>query len=487
MAAAILAAAIAASAGAQAVAAAPAPRNIVLIVSDDHRYDFMGFLGRPAFLETPAMDRIAARGAHFANAFVGTSLCSPSRASILTGRHMHRHGVIDNQRPVPPGTVFFPQLLRQAGYETAFIGKWHMGHDDDAPQPGFDHWASFRGQGEYFDPTINIDGERRTFEGYTDDVLADLALRFIERKREKPFFLELAFKSVHYPFQPPPRHRGRYGASKVEYPATMANTEDNYRSQPRWLRERRYSIHGIDHMETGRFDDDPVPSFEDLYRSYCEAVRGLDDNIGRVVDTLDRTGLASSTLLLYLGDNGFALGEHGLYDKRDAFEVSIRIPMLAYAPGLIAPGMKIEEMVQTIDIAPSLLALAGADSSAMPQMDGRSFLPLLRPDAARIPWREEVFYEYYWEWNFPATPTTFALRTNRHKYIYYHGVWDIDGFYDLATDPCERRNLIDVPACRDEIERMRARLFDAIDAAGGVSLPIRRPAGERLDQRKLPR
>ncbi|MBN1422763.1 MAG: sulfatase [Planctomycetes bacterium] len=486
-----MAAALAAIVAAATAQARAAPRNIVLIVSDDHRYDFMGFLGRPAFLETPAMDRIAAGGAHFANAFVGTSLCSPSRASILTGRQMHRHGVIDNQRPVPPGTVFFPQILRRAGYETAFIGKWHMGHDDDAPQPGFDHWASFRGQGEYFDPTINVDGERRRFEGYTDDVLADLALRWLERERDKPFFLQLAFKSVYYPFQPPPRHRGRYGSAKVEYPPTMANTEDNYRSQPRWLRERRYSIHGIDHMETGRFDDDPVPSFEHLYTSYCEAVRGLDDNIGRIVEFLDRTGLAASTLLLYLGDNGFALGEHGFYDKRDAFEVSIRVPMLAYAPGLIAPGTKILRMVQTIDIAPSLLALAGADANAMPAMDGRSFLPLLRgggaPDAARIPWRDEIFYEYYWEWNFPATPTTFALRTDRFKYIYYHGVWDIDGFYDLETDPYERHNLIDVPAHRDEIERMRGRLFDALEAAGPAAMPIRRPAGERLGQRKLAR
>ena len=466
----------------------PERRNIVFVLSDDHRYDFMGFMpDSPDFLETPNLDRMARQGAHLANAFVSTSLCSPSRASILTGQYMHHHHVVDNQRPVPQGTVFFPQYLQAAGYETAFIGKWHMGHEDDQPRPGFDHWVSFKGQGTYFDPALNVNNTRRIFQGYTTDVLTDQALSWLKDGRDtsRPFFLYLSFKAVHYPFQPAPRHHGRYEKAQVKRPETMANTERNYQTQPHWVRERRYSIHGVDHMETGPYDNDPVPSFDDLYKRYCETVHGLDENLGRVLDYLDQTGLSRSTLVIYMGDNGFALGEHGFYDKRDAFEESIRVPMLAYAPELIQPGTRIEQMVQNIDIAPTVLEVAGAGPEAGTPMDGRSFLPLLQGRPA--PWRDHILYEYHWEWNFPATPTVFAIRTERYKYIYYHGVWDHDGFYDLATDPHERHNLIRVPAYQQQIEKLRSRLFDEFEAGGGLHMPVRRPQGERLDQRKLRR
>ncbi len=460
-------------------------RNVILVLSDDHRYDFMGFMkGAPAFLKTPNMDRMAREGAHLANAFVSTSLCSPSRASILTGQYMHNHRIVDNQRPAPPGTVFFPQYLQKAGYQTAFVGKWHMGHEHDDPRPGFDHWVSFKGQGTYFDPTLNINGERKTFEGYTTDVLTDQALNWLQKDRDEdqPFFLYLSFKAVHYPFQPAERHAGRYRNEPIERPETMANTERNYQTQPHWVRERRYSIHGIDHMETGPYDNDPVPSFDDLYHQYCETVHGLDENLGRVLNHLDQTGLSDSTLVLYMGDNGFALGEHGFYDKRDAFEESIRVPMLAYAPGMIRPGTKVSQMVQNIDIAPTLLEAAGVKRPKSPGMDGQSFLPLLRNKS--ISWRDHILYEYYWEWNFPATPTVFAIRSERYKYIFYHGLWDHDGFYDLQTDPHERHNLINVPAYAERIETMKKQLFDELESQGGLDIPVRRPLGERLDQRK---
>jgi len=459
-------------------------RNIVFILSDDHRYDFMGFMdSAPAFLETPNLDRMARQGAHLANAFVSTSLCSPSRASILTGQYMHRHRIVDNQRPEPEGTVFFPQYLQKAGYQTAFIGKWHMGHENDDPRPGFDHWASLKGQGTYFDPTLNVNGTHQSFEGYTTDVLTGRALTWLEKGRDpdRPFFLYLSFKAVHYPFTPAPRNQGRYANDPVQRPETMANTERNYQTQPHWVRERRYSIHGVDHMETGQYDNDPVPSFDGLYRQYCETVFGLDENIGSVLDYLDQAGLRDSTCVLYMGDNGFALGEHGFYDKRDAFEESIRVPMLAYAPGLIAPDTTVTQMVQNIDIAPTVLELAGVQPPDG-VMDGRSFLPLLRGQS--VSWRDSILYEYYWEWNFPATPTVFALRTERYKYIFYQGVWDHDGFYDLQTDPHERHNLIRVPAYQERIAAMKKQLFDELERRGGLQIPVRRPAGERLDQRK---
>ncbi len=460
-------------------------RNIVLVLSDDHRYDFMGFMDEaPKFLETPNMDRMAREGAHLANAFVCTSLCSPSRASILTGRYMHHHGIVDNQRPAPEGTVFFPQYLQSAGYRTAFIGKWHMGHEHDEPRPGFDHWVSFKGQGTYFDPTLNINGEHQHFKGYTTDVLTERALDWLNdtQEAEQPFFMYLSYKAVHYPFQPAPRHKERYEKAEIERPETMANTERNYRTQPHWVRERRYSIHGIDHMETGPYDNDPVPSFDDLYHNYCETVHGLDENLGRVLQFLDDTCLSESTLVIYLGDNGFALGEHGFYDKRDAFEESIRIPMLAYAPGMIKPNSIIPQMVQNIDLAPTLLEAAGLAIPPEAEIDGRSFLPFLQGKS--IPWRDHILYEYYWEWNFPATPTVFAIRDERYKYIYYHGVWDDDGFYDLQTDPLERHNLINVPVYREQIEAMKNQLFEELEASGGLTIPVRPPKGERLDQRK---
>ncbi|UCD49351.1 MAG: sulfatase [Phycisphaerales bacterium] len=463
----------------------PHPRNIVFILSDDHRYDFMGFMeGAPAFLETPNLDRMARQGAHLAHAFVSTSLCSPSRASILTGQYMHHHRIVDNQRPEPEGTVFFPQYLQEAGYQTAFIGKWHMGHDNDDPRPGFDYWASLKGQGTYFDPTLNINGAHQTFKGYTTDVLTDRALTWLEEERDpdRPFFLYLSFKAVHYPFTPAPRNKGRYADETIQRPETMANTERNYQTQPHWVRERRYSIHGVDHMETGQYDNDPVPSFDDLYRQYCETVFGLDENIGSVLDYLDQAGLRDSTLVMYMGDNGFALGEHGFYDKRDAFEESIRVPMLAYAPGLIAPGTTVTQMVQNIDVAPTLLELAGVQPPDSAAVDGRSFLPLLQGQS--VPWRDSILYEYYWEWNFPATPTVFALRTERYKYIFYQGVWDHDGFYDLKTDPHERHNLIRVPIYQEQIATMKKQLFDELERRGGLQIPVRRPLGERLDQRK---
>jgi len=438
----------------------------------------------PGFLETQNMDRMAAQGAHLANAFVSTSLCSPSRASILTGQYMHHHHIVDNQRPEPPGTVFFPQYLQKAGYQTAFIGKWHMGHEDDSPRPGFDYWASLKGQGTYLNPTLNINNQHQTLHGYTTDVMTDQALSWLKDGRDtrRPFFLYLSFKAVHYPFQPAERYKGRYKKAQVKRPETMANTERNYQTQPHWVRERRYSIHGVDHMETGQYDNDPVPSFDELYRQYCETVHGLDENIGRVLKYLDETGLSKSTLVVYMADNGFELGEHGFYDKRDAFEESIRIPMLAYAPGLIKPGTKITQMVQNIDIAPTLLDAAGVQITKAAGIDGRSFLPLLRGEPVK--WRDHILYEYYWEWNFPATPTVFAIRTERYKYIFYHGLWDHDGFYDLQTDPHERHNLINVPAYGEQIEAMKKQLFNELEASGGLNIPVRRPLGERLDQRK---
>ena len=398
---------------------------------------------------------------------------------------MHRHKVVDNQRAVPEGTVFFPQYLQKLGYHTSFIGKWHMGHEDDTPRPGFDHWVSFIGQGEYFDPTLNVNGKRTKHDGYMTDILTDHAIKWHEeiKPKDKPFLLYLSFKAVHYPFTPAPRHEGRYKNKPIPYPETMARTEENYYSQSKWIKERRYGIHGIDHMETGTLDKDPVPSFDNLYWNFCETIHGLDENIGRLIKTINST--AKETYLFYMGDNGFALGEHGFYDKRDAFEESIRIPMLAYSPGNIPDGLVVDEMIQNIDIAPTILSLAGNDPKSIKhKMDGISFAPLIKGEDQKNK-RDHILYEYHWEWNFPATPTCLAIRTNRYKYIYYHGVWDRNGFYDLESDPHERHNLIQIPHYRDKIETLRKQLFSELELSNGLNMPIRPPKGDQFYDRKI--
>jgi N-acetylglucosamine-6-sulfatase len=453
------------------------PRNVVFILSDDHRYDFMGFHeNAPDFLQTPNMDRMANEGAHLANAFVTTSLCSPSRASILTGQYAHRHGIVDNSSPIPEGTQFFAEDLQRAGYRTGFMGKWHMGEVDDNPQPGFDRWVSFRGQGVYYDPTLNIDGESMEREGYITDLLTDYALDWLREGEggDEPFFLYLSHKAVHAEFMPAQRHAGQYADVPIPYPASMANTESNYLNKPHWTREQRYSWHGVDYAYHGQLD------FDDFYRSYAEALLAVDESIGRVLDYLEEAGLAENTMVIYMGDNGFLLGEHGLIDKRNAYEESIRVPMMAWAPGYIQPGTRVEALVRNIDIAPTLLDLAGGTTSI--QMDGTSFRPLLTGGAAAGGGDREFLYEYYWEHAFPHTPTTFALRGDRYNVIHYHGVWDLSELYDLQTDPRERQNLINVPSYSATVNEMRNRLFDRLQEADAMRVPMRRgswQAGER--------
>ena len=469
--------AIAAAALAAGVSGLPAadittPRNVIIILSDDHRYDFMGFMAR--------------EGMHLRNAFVTTSLCSPSRASILTGQYAHRHGVADNTSPIPPGTVFFPQHLNRAGYATAYIGKWHMGEavQSDRPRAGFDHWISFPGQGTYVDPTLNVNGARSQVRGYTTDILVDSAIAWLDRQRRepraKPFFLMLSHKATHAEFTPPPRYAALYDTVTIRHPPTMALTESNYRGKPRWVRDQRESWHGVDYAYHGALD------FDDFYRSYAETLRGLDDGVGRVLDALERSGLSRSRLVIYLRDNGFMLGEHGLIDKRNAYEESIRVPMLAWAPGWIAPGSTLDTLVRNIDIAPTVMELAGVTWPRGAPVDGRSILGALHGSAPRSGTGRrsgELLYEYYWEYAFPQTPTTFALRGDRFKYIYYHGIWDESELYDLATDSLEEVNLARVPAYRDTVRAMRNRLFDGLESTGGMQVPVRRGDFQAADRR----
>ena len=445
-------------------------RNIVFTLSDDHRYDFLSCLdepGTPSFIETPGMDRMARQGARFANASVSTPLCAPSRATILTGQYARQHGVVDNQKTVTKNDVFFPELLQQAGYETAFIGKWHTYQSNSAaPRPGFDHWVSFEGQGQYFNPTLNVDGKRIKRSGYITDLLTEYATEWIRgRDGKRPFFLYLSHKAPHYKFKPAPRHVGTYSDAPIERPRTMADTKATYRGKPEWVRKQRDSVRGVDNMFDGM-------GYEALYRRYSETLLALDESIAAVSDCLDETGFTPETLQLYMGDNGFHLGEHGLVGKQTAYEQSIRVPLLASAPGMIDAGTVVNRPVLNVDIAPTLLAEAGHEIPD--SMAGQSFLPLLDGERAVDRWRNATFHESFWGGK-PPRPTVFSLRAGRYKYIWYRGLVDAtDELYDLRKDPLERHNLIERSGHRKVAEKLHTRLFDRLEAVGPMRVPIRR-------------
>ena len=461
-------------------------KNIVFILSDDHRYDFMSFMGKVPFLETPNMDRMAQKGVHIENAFVSTSLCSPSRASILTGQYAHRHGVVDNQSPIPDSALFFPEFLQKAGYQTAYVGKWHMGEHHDNPRPGFDYWASFKGQGTYYNPSMNVNGERVNYTDstYVTDLLTRYALEFLEQREEQqPFFLCLSHKAVHSEFYPAPRHRNRYKDAQLHYPKTMfppghkrstvSNKEYNYKDVPNWVKAQRHSWHGVDYMYHGAYD------FESFYKSYCETLLALDESIGSVLDYLEKEKLLENTIVFYMGDNGFSFGEHGLIDKRQAYEESMRVPLLVMADGIVQPGSKVSEVIQNIDIAPTILDWANVPSTS--DMDGASFLPLLKGESTQ--WKDTIYYEYFWERPFPQTPTVHAIRTDRYKYIRYHGIWDINELYDLQNDPEEMYNLIRDTAYTKISQNLRNHLFDWLEQTDGGSMLLKRDRGRRFDHR----
>lgn len=459
-------------------------KNIVFILSDDHRYDYMGFHpDGPDFLETPAMDRMAAEGVHLANAFVSTSLCSPSRASILTGQYPFRHRVVDNSNIMPEGTPMIGEALQRAGYQTGYFGKWHIGSDHDNPKPGFDRWVSFQGQGVYYNPTLNIDGERAQYEGYITDLLTDYTLDWLEEiDKEQPFFVYLSHKAVHAEFEPSQRHTGEYEDAYIPKPQSMKNIEQNYEGKPDWVREQRYSWHGVDYMYHNR--DDHPQSLDEIITRYSESLLAVDESIERVLNYLVEEELAEETLVIYMGDNGFMLGEHGLIDKRQAYEESMRVPLLAWAPGFIEPGTVIEENIMNIDMTPTFLDAAGG---AMPDdhtVDGESFLPLLAGETVEE-WRSTFVYQYFWENSFPHTPTTYAIRGDRYKYIYYHGVWDKNEFYDLETDPREMHNLIDAPEHQERIQEMRNTMFDIFEENGATDVRFRRPSMFQADEKKI--
>lgn len=450
------------------------PRNIIFILADDHRFDALGFLKAQTFIQTPNLDRMAANGAYLPNAFVTTALCSPSRASVLTGLYAHKHRVVDNNNPVSKDLVFYAQYLQKAGYQTAMVGKWHMGGDFDDPQRGFDYWVSFKGQGSYFPEKngLNVNGKKVAQKGYITDELTDYALDFIRgRTKDKPFMLYLSHKGVHANFEPADRDKGRFKEHIFRPPLSMEPA--NQKDAPMWLQNQRNSWHGVEFPYHSQLD------IGEYYKQYAETLYGVDHSVGRVLNYLEKEGMLESTLVVYMGDNGFMFGEHGLIDKRTAYETSMRVPMLAHCPDLIKPGTVVSQVVANIDVAPTLLEVAGLE--APDYMDGKSVLPFLKGQSQ--PWRKGLLYEYYWERNYPQTPTMHAIRGDRYKYIHYHGIWDTDELYDLRRDSAEMNNLANSPDHQPIVKRLNKELFDLLEQSQGMSIPLYRDQGLRNDLR----
>jgi arylsulfatase A-like enzyme len=469
------------------------PTNMIFVLVDDLRYDAMGFL-TPG-LQTPNIDALAKNGVYFPNAVVTSSLCSPSRATILTGQTARNHGVVDNNNSSEEGLTFFPKYLQQAGYQTGFFGKWHMGFDTDAPREGFDKWVSFKGQGTYF-PTellsperlaagdrqmLNVDGTAVKRTGYITDELTDYAMNWLEKGRDtsKPFFLYLSHKAVHSDPLPPERYKNQYSKLDIKLPASMANTPENNAGKPLWVQNQRNSWHGADFPY---HTDNPMT---EQVRDYYRTLSPVDDSLGRIMAYLKKNKLDKNTMVVFYSDNGFMIGEHGLIDKRNAYEPSVRVPMIVWAPGMVPKGVTNPAVVRNLDLAPTFLDIAHVDKPQ--QMEGKSFLPVAEGKIDEKAWNPGDFvYEYYWEWSFPQTPTTFAIERDRVKYIQYHGVWDMEELYDLKTDPDEMHNLIEDPAWLDTKITLRKALFDQLgNSKGEHVVPYTRKTSSGLVHRKI--
>ncbi len=477
--------------GGTALAAAERRPNILFILTDDQRADALGLAGHK-YLKTPHMDRIGREGVYFKNTFCTTSLCSPSRASILSGVYAHTHGVTNNFTEYPTDFQSFPMVLQAAGYDTGYIGKWHMGEENDEPRPGFNWFVTHKGQGKYFDTEFCFHGKKReVVKGYYTTVVTDMAEEWLRRPRDgKPWLMMIGHKASHSFYFPEPKYAEAFSGVRVPYPETAYMLDD----KPAWIKDRISTWHGIYgplfEWRKNFPDDRPeaVKDYEAMTRAYWSTLLSVDDSVGRLYELLRARGELENTIIVFMGDNGLLNGEHGMVDKRTMHEASIRIPLMVRYPGLTAPGRPkvITEQVLTIDMAPSLLELCGA--AGLPQAQGKSWVKLAREgDAA---WRTSWFYHYNYEKQFPYTPNVRGIRTDAWKYIRYpHGDGQPDRhlaeLYNIEFDPEERHNLIGNPKYREVVAGLQRDLLKLMAETGISAVGERMPLDEGI-KKELP-
>lgn len=413
--------------------APPGSPNLLVIFSDDHRADHLGLTGAVPFLQTPALDALAADGVRFDHAYVTTALCSPSRATLLTGQYASRHGVQNNLSAWTPGTPSFFDSLAAAGYRCAYIGKWHM--PGDLPDlPGVERFVTFtieEGQGVYRDCPLVIDGVETQRPGtYVSTDLTDLALQWLAESDDgRPYCLVVAHKAVHHEFEPPDDLLGTYDDVEIDLP-TEAFTYQTLLDRNVW--------------------EGTAGRLQTSYRRYCETLLGLDREIARLVDQA-----SDDTVVIYTSDNGYSWGEHVLTGKRWAYDDNIRVPFIVRWPdGIASPGTVIDEPVLNADIAPTLLDLAGVPIPAT--MQGRSIAPLLRGEP--VEWRDEIFYEYFADFPYQVPPSQ-AVRTDRWLYVEYdRGL--APELYDTVADPDQQVDLAEDPAYAATRQELSQRLAE---------------------------
>jgi N-acetylglucosamine-6-sulfatase len=441
--------------------------NIVFVLVDDLRWDELGCTGHP-FAQTPNVDRLAREGALFRNAFATTPLCSPSRATFLTGLYPRANGIVDNtdRSAASHKLVTWPRLLRDTGYETAFIGKWHMGNDD-SPRPGFDHWVSFPGQGESTDPPINENGTTTKLRGYITDILTQKAVDVIRRPRSKPLCLYLAHKAIHPNIQQAAdgsvtsfgradefivadRHKSLYKDAKLP-------RRGNYARPPKGKPALERSLPSVRPLGPDTATDDAT------ILNRMRMTKAIDEGVGRMVEALRESGQLDDTLFVFTSDHGYFYGEHGLNpERRLAYEETIRIPLVVRYPRRIRPGTVVDKMVASIDIAPTMLELGGARAGARAAWNalaGRSLVPLIEGRGGA--WRDALLFEYHSDRVFPRIKDMGyrAIRTERFKYIHYLELPAADELYDLRADPFELNNI--VGSCQ-ELGSLKAALAELI-------------------------
>ncbi|HSU67019.1 MAG TPA: sulfatase [Tepidisphaeraceae bacterium] len=438
--------------------------NLLFILTDDMRWNAMSIAGSKV-LKTPNIDRLGHEGVYFKNAFCTTSLCSPSRASILSGLYAHVHGVTNNFTDYPKNLNSFPRVLQAAGYDTAYIGKWHMGEDNDEPRPGFNWFITHKGQGKYWGTEFNINGQRReTPKGYYTHVVTDWAADWINRPHDnKPWMLMLGHKAPHSFYFPEPKYEHSFDNVRVYYPETAFMLDD----KPKWIQQRLYTWHGIYgplFEWRKKFPDDrpeAVKDFENMTHAYWGTIQSVDDSVGKLYELLQKRGELDNTIILFMTDNGLLNGEDGMVDKRTMHEPSIRLPLLVRYPGLTAPDKPkvITQQVLTEDLAPSLVELCGAPP--MQNIHGHSWVKLVKEGDPN--WRKSWFYHYNYEKQFPYTPNVRGVRTESWAYMHYppgDGTPDkhMAELYNVEFDPEERYNLIENPKYAPVVEDLKKEL-----------------------------
>ncbi len=464
--------------------------NVLFILTDDQRWDCVS-LNPDAVIATPNIDRLGHEGVYFPNHFCTTSLCSPSRASILSGLYAHTHGVSNNFTEYPEDMPTWPAELQKSGYETAYIGKYHMGEANDDVRGGFDYFVTHKGQGQYFDNKFRFNGgESRLVKGYYTTVVTDMAEDWLKnRSSKKPWSLMIGHKAPHSFYFPEKKYEHAFDYVNVPYPASAFLLDDN----DSWYKERLDTWHGIYgplfEWRKDWPDDSPqgVAAFANMNRAYWGTILSVDDSVGRLYQFLADRGELDNTLIIFTSDNGLLAGEQGMVDKRTAHEPSIRIPLVVRYPGLTPTDKPrvVPQMTLTTDFSPSILDICGLPP--VKKTHGRSWKKLASGQADPG-WRKSMLYHYNYEKQFPYTPNVRCVRTDDWKYVRYpHGDGGPDrhkaDLFHLSADPDEKYNLVDDPRYADKVAELKAELERLLVETGAV--PDKMPLDEGV-KKELP-